>query len=64
MDQAKWPMLIAGNYRCIRRDGIISIHEAVHSDVPSSRKVYDWVCDVCRRLGADEGDGRGWHRSR
>ena len=29
---AKWPMLIAGNYRCIRRDDMIPIKEAVHGD--------------------------------
>src|SRR5262245_60303390 len=26
---AKWPMLLAGNYRCIRRDDMIPIREAV-----------------------------------
>src|ERR1051325_8471680 len=29
---AKWPMLIAGNYRCIRRDEMIPIKDAVHGD--------------------------------
>src|SRR5262245_24375655 len=53
---AKWPMLIAGNYRCIRRGGPISIQEAVHADPAKSREVYDWVCEVCRRLGADDAD--------
>lgn len=53
---AKWPMLIAGNYRCIRRDGMVSIQDAVHADPGKSREVYDWVCDVCRRLGADDAD--------
>jgi hypothetical protein len=53
---AKWPMLIAGNYRCIRRDGVVSIHEAVNADSDKSRQVYNWVCDVCRRIGADEAD--------
>jgi len=28
---AKWPMLMAGNYRCIRRDDMIPIKEAVHA---------------------------------
>ncbi len=49
---AKWPMLIAGNYRCIRRDGMISIREAVHGDLRQSREVYDWVGTLCTRLGA------------
>ena len=30
---AKWPMLMAGNYRCIRRDDMIPIQEAVHGNV-------------------------------
>ena len=34
---AKWPMLIAGNYRCIRPDDMIPIKEAVHGDVGESR---------------------------
>jgi len=53
---AKWPMLIAGNYRCIRRDDMVSIQEAVHADLSKSREIYDWVRDVCRRLGADDAD--------
>jgi hypothetical protein len=53
---AKWPMLIAGNYRCIRREGMVSIQEAVHADPSKSRSIYDWVCDVCRQLGADDDD--------
>jgi hypothetical protein len=53
---AKWPMLIAGNYRCIRRDGMIPIKEAVLADVAKSREVYDWVWQVCTRLGAGEAD--------
>jgi hypothetical protein len=53
---AKWPMLITGNYRCTRRDGAISIYEAVHADLGRSRAIYDWVCQVCKRLGAAEAD--------
>jgi hypothetical protein len=53
---AKWPMLIAGNYRCIRPDGMISIKEAVHSDVGRSQQVYDWVGKLCAALGADDAD--------
>ncbi|MCI0462696.1 MAG: 2-dehydropantoate 2-reductase [Gemmataceae bacterium] len=53
---AKWPMLIAGNYRCIRRDGMISIKGAVHSDPDKSREVYDWVWKVCAGLGAADAD--------
>jgi hypothetical protein len=53
---AKWPMLLAGNYRCIRRDGMISIREAVLADVGRSREIYDWVRGVCLRLGAGDAD--------
>jgi hypothetical protein len=53
---AKWPMLITGNYRCIRPDGMISIHEAVLGNVEESRKIYDWVGTVCTRLGAGDAD--------
>jgi hypothetical protein len=53
---AKWPMLIAGNYRCIRRDGMISIKEAVHTDLDKSRQIYDWVRTVCTGLGAADTD--------
>jgi hypothetical protein len=53
---AKWPMLIAGNYRCIRRDGMISIKEAVHANLGKSREIYDWVWKLCTRLGAADAD--------
>ena len=53
---AKWPMLLAGNYRCIRRDDMISIKEAVHADLDKSREIYDWVWKLCARLGADDAD--------
>jgi hypothetical protein len=53
---AKWPMLLAGNYRCIRRDGMVSIKEAVHADLDKSREIYDWVGKLCTRLGAEDAD--------
>jgi len=53
---AKWAMLIAGNYRCVTRDGIRSIKEAVHSDAAASREIYNWVVKLCVSLGADEKD--------
>lgn len=53
---AKWPMLIAGNYRCIRRDDMISIKEAVHGDVEKSRGIYEWVWKLCASLGAADED--------
>ena len=53
---AKWPMLMAGNYRCIRAEEMISIKDAVHSNADQSRQVYDWVWKLCNGLGADDGD--------
>ena len=53
---AKWPMLIAGNYRCIRRDDMIPIRDAVHGDLEKSRSVYDWVARLCAALGAESED--------
>lgn len=53
---AKWPMLMAGNYRCIRRDDMIPIKEAVHANLDESRAVYDWVRNLCSSLGADDED--------
>jgi hypothetical protein len=49
---AKWAMLLTGNYRCIGAQGMRSIKEAVHGDIAQSRAVYEWVCQLCRQLGA------------
>ena len=53
---AKWPMLIAGNYRCIGPHAMISIQEAVNANPDKSREIYDWVWKVCTGLGADDAD--------
>jgi hypothetical protein len=53
---AKWAMLLTGNYRCVTKDGAIDIKDAVHSDLETSRSVYNWVCGVCERLGASPND--------
>jgi hypothetical protein len=53
---AKWAMLLTGNYRCVRADRMVSIHDAVHSDLAASKAVYAWVKDLCVSLGAAEGD--------
>jgi hypothetical protein len=53
---AKWPMLMAGNYRCIRKDDLIPIKDAVHTNVDKSREVYNWVWKVCAGLGAEDAD--------
>ncbi|OGA06774.1 MAG: hypothetical protein A3H33_01805 [Betaproteobacteria bacterium RIFCSPLOWO2_02_FULL_65_20] len=53
---AKWAMLIAGNYRCVTKQGMRPIKEAVHSDIEASRAAYNWVVKLCVSLGADEKD--------
>lgn len=53
---AKWAMLVTGNYRCAQKDGAHSIKEAVHRDIEESRSVYNWVCDLCVKLGASPDD--------
>ncbi len=53
---AKWAMLLAGNYRTITPDGMRTAQEAVHSDIEESRSVYNFVFDLCVKLGADPKD--------
>ena len=53
---AKWAMLLAGNYRCVTKDGMRTAQEAVHSDIETSRSVYNFVNDLCVKLGAAPGD--------
>jgi hypothetical protein len=53
---AKWAMLIAGNYRCVTKEGPRAIKDAVHSNLEASRVVYQWVVNLCLLLGANEKD--------
>jgi hypothetical protein len=53
---AKWAMLLAGNYRCITPEGMRTAQEAVHSDVETSRSIYNFVFDLCVKLGASPSD--------
>jgi hypothetical protein len=53
---AKWAMLLAGNYRCVTKDGMRTAQEAVHSDVETARSVYNFVFDLCVKLGAKPDD--------
>ena len=53
---AKWAMLIAGNYRCVTKEGPRAIKDAVHSNLDTSRAVYQWVVNLCVLLGANEKD--------
>jgi hypothetical protein len=50
---AKWSMLLAGNYRCITREGMRTAKEAVHTNIEESRSVYNFVFDLCVKLGAN-----------
>ena len=47
-------MLIAGNYRCVQKNEMRPIKDAVHSDAEATRGVYDWVVRLCISLGASE----------
>ena len=53
---AKWAMLLAGNYRCITKDGMRTAQEAVHSDLDTSRSVYEFVNGLVVKLGASPSD--------
>ena len=53
---AKWSMLLAGNYRCVTKDGMRTAQEAVHSDIATARSVYNFVFDLCVKLGAKPED--------
>jgi hypothetical protein len=53
---AKWAMLVAGNYRCVLKDSVRPIKDAVHSDLAASRAMYNWVVKLCVTLGANEAE--------
>jgi hypothetical protein len=53
---AKWAMLLAGNYRCVTKDGPRATRDAVHGNIEESRAIYNWVRDLCIALGASPGD--------
>src|SRR5271169_3015705 len=53
---AKWSMLLAGNYRCVTKDGMRTAQEAVWTDLETSRSVYNFVFDLCVKLGAKPDD--------
>ncbi len=53
---AKWAMLLAGNYRCVTKDGMRTAQEAVHTDIETSRSVYNFVLELCIKLGAKPND--------
>lgn len=51
---SKLPMLITGNYRCVVNSGIVSIKNAVMSNINVSKKIYDDVYNLCLSLGASK----------
>ena len=53
---AKWAMLLAGNYRCITKAGMRTAKEAVHANLEESRSIYNFVVDLCVKLGAAPAD--------
>ena len=53
---AKWAMLLAGNYRCVTADGMRTAQEAVHTDIETSRSVYNFVYDLSVSIGAPPAD--------
>src|SRR5262249_2889655 len=53
---AKWAMLLAGNYRCVKPDTVVPIKDAVCGDPQASRAIYEWVVELCVSLGAARED--------
>jgi hypothetical protein len=53
---AKWAMLLAGNYRCVTKDGMRTAQEAVNSNPEEARAVYKFVFELCVELGAKRED--------
>lgn len=53
---AKWAMLLTGNYRCVMKDGMRPIRDAVHADLARSKEIYDWVRALCVEIGASADD--------
>lgn len=53
---AKWPMLLAGNFRCLHGGQLRSIAQAIGDDPQEARSVFDAVYALVRSLGAPEAD--------
>ena len=49
-------MLMTGNYRCVLPQEVCSIQNAVHQDLALSKSIYEWVEDICFKLGAAPAD--------
>ncbi len=50
---AKWAMLLTGNYRCVMRNGVRPIREAVLGDVETAKSIYATVTQMVVQLGAE-----------
>lgn len=53
---SKWPMIITGNYRCLENNKLRSIKEAVNEDLNYSKKIYNDVYELCKKIGAEDKD--------
>ena len=53
---AKWSMLLTGNYRCIGKDQVRPIREAVHGDAGASADVYAYVDSLVEKIGGKKAD--------
>jgi hypothetical protein len=53
---AKWSMLLTGNYRCIGRDDVQAIRDAVHGDAAASADIYAFVDKLVQQLGGASAD--------
>jgi hypothetical protein len=53
---AKWAMLLAGNYRCVTKEGPRPINQTVNDHLDEARSVYDFVVNLCIALGAAPSD--------
>lgn len=49
---SKLPMLITGNYRCLDKLKLRSIHQSIIYDTTLSEKIYNQVSNMMRKLGA------------
>ena len=55
---AKWAMLLAGNYRCVTKDGMRTAQEAVHSDLDTSTLGLQLRARPVRQAGRQPGRPR------
>src|SRR5258708_1779969 len=53
---AKWAMLLAGHYRCITKDRMRPAQDAAYSNLHESRSAYNFVNELCVKLGANPND--------